>query len=182
MKAMVITRALARWIALAVIAELLVTPSVQARARAPVVAVGATLPDVTIDLGGGPVLLSSLRGKPVVLNIWATWCHPCIDELHVFTRLESSYGDAVQIVTISKDATAGLARRFLDAHGIPLRVADDPDDTIEKRLDLSVVPVTIVLDPQGIVRYVSIGELDWNEMRTAVAPLIAPDAAPGGAG
>ena len=164
----------ARWIALAVVAQGLVMPAVQARPRPPVVSVGAMLPDIAVDLGGGSVLLSSLRGKPVVLNIWATWCHPCIDELHVFTRLQASYGDAVQIVTISKDATAGIARRYLSAHGIPLPVADDPNDTIEKRLDLTVLQVTIVLDPSGVVRYVSIGELDWNEMRTAVAPLVAP--------
>ena len=109
----------------------------------------------------------------MILNIWATWCHPCIDELHVFTRVASAYGNAVHIVTVSKDATAGIARRYLDDHRIPLPVADDPNDTIEKRLNLGVVPVTIVLDANGIVRYVSIGELDWDEMHAAIAPLVA---------
>ncbi len=124
-------------------------------------------PDFSFDLGAGTQDLRALRGKPVVLNFWATWCGPCRDELDAFERLHATYGDAVKIVTISGEAP-GVARTFLRRLNIDLPVVEDSQRKIFTAYSVSPIPVTLVLGPDGIVSYVSIGEVGWDELHAAV--------------
>ena len=131
------------------------------------IAFAKTPPDFTFDTGAGPERLSTLFGKPIVLNFWATWCEPCLQELDVFEKMQSVYGDGATLITLSKEPP-GTARGLLDAKHVTLPLAEDPSGTIFGAYSVEKVPVTIVLRRDGTVSYVSVGELDWNELHTAL--------------
>ncbi len=131
------------------------------------VRVGAPPPDFTLRTKAGAVALSHLRGKPVVINFWASWCPPCTDELPYFARLTRDYGDRVVVVTVSNEA-AGIAREYLRQHRLDLPLLEDTDSSVFSAYALPPIPGTVVLAPDGRVEYISAGGLSWDELQEAV--------------
>jgi len=136
------------------------------------IALGRPAPDFSFDLGSGSERLSALAGRAVVLNFWATWCGPCRDELDAFEALRDTYGDAVTLLTISREQP-GVARAFLAAHHLDLPLVEDPAGKIFAAYSISPLPVTIVLRPGGAVSYVMVGELDESELHGAIDAALA---------
>jgi len=164
---------LARAILLGLTLLALATPA-QARHRAADPSTGlATIhfnqppPDFTFAAGGASGTLSALLGKPVVINFWTTWCHVCIDEMPAFERLEETYGSRVAFITLSNEA-AGTASGYLARHNLHLPLLEDPQRVIFDKYSVTEFPVTVVVNAAGRVSYVSVGELDWPELRAAV--------------
>ena len=128
------------------------------------------------DLSGQTQKLSSLRGKIVVLNFWATWCEPCQEELPRLSRLSHSYaGNNVQFVAVSIDAAKdrdkieSLLRRL----NVDLDVWTGADlDTLEKFGLGNVVPGTMVIDEKGQVVTRVTGEARDEDVRTPLDWLI----------
>ncbi len=139
---------------------------------------GQPPPDFSVPTANGDQPLSELRGRPVVINFWATWCPPCTNELPYFARLRSTYGDRIRLVTIDWNEPQGVAQAYLKAHGFDLPVIEDRQSKIYAAYSLSEVPDTVVLDPEGVVTYVTLGGLSWNELRTAVERALAAPPAP----
>ena len=125
-------------------------------------------PDFTfMSAGGAQQRLSALRGRPVVINFWTTWCHACLDEMPAFEQLEKTYGERVAFITLSNEPT-GTASGYLAKHKLRWPLLEDPQRSIFAAYSITEYPVTIVVDPSGRVSYVSVGELDWAELRAAV--------------
>jgi cytochrome c biogenesis protein CcmG, thiol:disulfide interchange protein DsbE len=139
---------------------------------------GAPPPDFSVPTRQGAQPLSQLRGKPVVINFWATWCPPCTDELPDFGRLEETYGPRVRLVTIDWNEPDGVAASYLKQHGLDLPLVEDPQSKIYAAYSLDEVPDTVVLNAQGEVTYVSVGELSWKELQNAVEQALAESASP----
>ncbi len=131
-------------------------------------------PDFTIPNAKGGEKLSDLRGKPVVLNFWASWCHPCTDELKDFVRARRMYGDKINVVTISNEPH-DVAASYLRLWNIDLPLVEDLDSKISAAYSVPPIPVTIVLDRSGLVTHVSVGELDWTELHEAIDEVLAPE-------
>jgi thiol-disulfide isomerase/thioredoxin len=136
------------------------------------VAFGVRPPDFAYDLGAGPTHLSGQYGRPIVINFWATWCDPCRDELGAFESLQREYAGRAILVTLSSEPD-GVARGFLRDHSIALPVAEDPGRKVFDAYSIGPIPVTIVLDPNGTVSHVAVGELDWKELQAAVDASLA---------
>jgi thiol-disulfide isomerase/thioredoxin len=129
-------------------------------------------PDFTFDAGSGRERLSTLFDKPVVLNFWASWCHPCTDELDAFAKLAAAYGERIHLLTLSRESP-GIARRYLAGQHLELPLAEDPAGRVFDAYSIGAIPVTIVLRPGGAVSWVAVGGLAWPELRNATEAALA---------
>jgi len=120
---------------------------------------------VTLD-GGMPVTLDSLRGRPVLLNVWATWCHPCREEMPDLERLHRDRGAAgLQVVGVSIDERGQeqSIREFLHRFGVTYAVWLDPEDRVSPTFALIGVPGTFLIDRQGILRWSRMGPVSADD-------------------
>jgi len=123
-------------------------------------AVGQTLPDFSIEtLDGGAFTLSEHRGELTVLNVWATWCGPCVKELPIFEAFAAAHSDvsilAIHGPMITEDVPAWLAETDFS-----LPFAVDAEGTVTALLGASnVLPHTVVLDRSGAVLYNAPGSI-----------------------
>ena len=109
---------------------------------------------------GKPTSLAAFRGKPVLVNLWATWCAPCIKELPTLDALAAKGG--VPVVALSQDSDAAKARTFLQTRGFKaLRGYTDPDMRWLGGMATNL-PTTILYDPQGKEIWRWLGEADWT--------------------
>ena len=118
------------------------------------IAVGSAAPDFHAeDLSGNLVQLSDFRGKFVFVDIWATWCGPCIAEIpNVQAAAEKYREDPIAFVGVSIDATADRARRFLEDRKLTyeqLWAQGEFKSDICKQYQVSGIPATFLVDPQG---------------------------------
>ena len=124
---------------------------------------GEALPATTVRAPDGSLRpLTSLAGRPVVLNLWATWCAPCVVELPTLEALAQRTGDAAQIVLLSQDLSeADVPTAFLAERNV--RIAQNWHDP-ENAVGLSAggnLPTTIIYDAEGKEVLRVIGPLDW---------------------
>ena len=128
------------------------------------------------DLDGRPWTLASLRGRPVVLNFWATWCEPCRAEMPSLDLMALQHEpDGLAVLTVNFKDGAPAVRRFLDAVPLTLPVLMDRDGAVARAWGVTVFPTTLMISRRG--RPVSIvrGEVDWTGPagRTLVEQLLA---------
>jgi thiol-disulfide isomerase/thioredoxin len=140
---------------------------------------GKTAPDVSFnDPDGEQTSLATMTGKPVFLNLWATWCAPCVKELPTLDRLSRSQ-KGIEVVAVSQDmAPRASIEAFLEGHKIgDVAAYQDPKMALSGALGAEVLPTSILYDAQGreIWRYV--GDLDWTSAEAA--RLLAEAGAPG---
>jgi cytochrome c biogenesis protein CcmG/thiol:disulfide interchange protein DsbE len=147
-------KATAQLVALACVAGLLalLVWSVVHQHHAP--GVGSTAPVFTLRRldGPGKVSLASYRGKPVVLNFWASWCEPCKTEAAALERdWTSNRGRGVVFLGVDYHDLASDARRFVSAHALTFLMLEDGSGTVTGRYGISQVPETYVLNREGRV-------------------------------
>jgi cytochrome c biogenesis protein CcmG/thiol:disulfide interchange protein DsbE len=116
--------------------------------------VGASAPTFTLRRldGGGSVSLASLRGKPVVLNFWASWCIPCKAEAKALEQAWGRYRSrGVVFLGVDFHDVTGDARRFVAAHRLTFPMVQDGAGDVTGRYGITQVPETYVLDRRGRV-------------------------------
>ena len=112
-------------------------------------------------LGGGTaVSLDSLRGRPLVLNFWASWCVPCVHEHPTLLRAARQYGQEVRFLGILYEDTETDAQAFLAEHGVAFPSLVDPGGRTAIAYGLGGVPETYFIDAQGRVISKYVGPLD----------------------
>ena len=106
--------------------------------------------------------LASLRGRPVVLNFWASWCAPCLEEFPSLEQLQKGMpGLTVLAVSFDKDPQAYA--RFLSLHPFQLRTTLDTTGRSSTAFGVTGPPETYILDSHGVVRRKFVGAQDWND-------------------
>ncbi|ACH40405.1 apocytochrome c disulfide reductase lipoprotein ResA [Citrifermentans bemidjiense Bem] len=126
---------------------------------------GAAAPDFTLsDLSGKQVQLSSLKGKVVLVNFWATWCPPCREEIPSMVKLNQiMQGKNFQMLAISIDEGGKQAvQEFFRQNGVTLPALLDTDGSVSRRYGTTGVPETFIVDGKGMIRKKVIGGVEWS--------------------
>ncbi len=133
----------------------------RANATANAKGIGAPMPSVVVKAmnGGRKIDLGSLQGKVVLVDIWASWCAPCLEEMPLLddmaVRLKPK---GIEIIAVSVDEDKASAKAFLSSRDSwSLTVAHDPKGKVPEILNPPKMPSSYILDAEGIVRYVNEG-------------------------
>ena len=139
------------------------------------VEVGSQAPAFTAtDLQGRPVSLEDLKGQVVLLNVWATWCGPCRDEMPSMERLHRELGpQGLKIVAVSVDAAPGQVAPgsgqpggdvadFARQLGLSFTIWHDPAGTIQRTYRTTGVPESFIIDRNGVIQKKVIGATEWD--------------------
>ena len=132
------------------------------------------------DLSGRTVKLSALKGKPVLINLWASWCQPCVKELPVIQGLHTRYGPAgLQVIGINIDLDLGTAETFTARHGLSYTVLHDAQGDSAKPFRVDQIPATFLYDAQGRLVWQTDDELKPDDpgLRAALKRVL-PEAGP----
>lgn len=119
-------------------------------------------PDFTVSDGSTSVHLADYRGKVVLLNFWATWCAPCIQETPSLLQLHHDRPD-LAIVAVSIDEDEDEYKRFVDHRHVDLITVRDPKQTVAKLFRTEMWPETYVIDRKGVIRRKFVGAEDWSD-------------------
>jgi cytochrome c biogenesis protein CcmG/thiol:disulfide interchange protein DsbE len=146
------------------------------------VSVGDTAPDFTLPtLGAGSLSLRDYRRQVVLVNFWATWCPPCIEETPGLEKFaEQMQNQGVTVIGVSVDQDAGALQRFVTQNRLSFPMARDPDRAVASRFGTFKFPETYILDRDGKVAEKVIGAADWQDPRllTFVKELARSNARP----
>lgn len=132
------------------------------------VPVGGVLRDARLKgLTVPPIQLSSLRGRPLIINVWASWCGPCRAEMASLDKLSKRYGGkAFKVIGISTDDYPEKAYDFLERAGIGFENFIDTRLELENMLGANRLPLTLLVDAQGKVLAKHYGARDWDSAET----------------
>ena len=126
-------------------------------------------PDITVyDRDGNVVKLSAMKGKPVVINFWATWCAPCKSELPAFQQAYEAYGQDVCFMMVDmvqgRTETKAGAVEYVDGQGYTFPLYFDEDETAVVAYDISAVPATFVINAKGQLVESHVGAMSYDEL------------------
>ena len=130
---------------------------------------GSLLPQFTLKNPSGIELqLASLKGKPLLINLWATWCAPCVAELPQLDQIAADH-PALKVLTVNQDMNKlDKVAPFLKAHGVTrLEPWLNPDNSLTFHFGADTLPVTILYDTQGREVWRTTGGRDWTSADTA---------------
>jgi cytochrome c biogenesis protein CcmG, thiol:disulfide interchange protein DsbE len=144
---------------------------------------GAAAPEAEPELAPGSIVagtsldldraLRELRGRPVVVNFWATWCVPCKTEMPRLVEAAGRYGEEVTFLGVNVQDDPIAAERFAQEYRIPFASIADPDRRIMESQQLLGLPVTQFYRADGELAFLHNGEIDMDELVTKIEDLIA---------
>jgi peroxiredoxin len=127
-----------------------------------------TAPDFTVKtVDGDSISLSDLRGRPVVINFWASWCGPCQQEVPAFNRFHAAHPE-IPIIGLAVDSgNSSKVRKTAEQWGIsyPVAVANNQ---LQRTYDISTLPTTIVVGPDGDVADIHVGMMSERQLARAI--------------
>jgi thiol-disulfide isomerase/thioredoxin len=114
------------------------------------------------SLNGGPVSLSDFSGKVLFVNVWATWCGPCRQEMPSMAQLYREFqGQGLVMVAVSSE-DADTVRDYAASARYPFTILVDSEDVLGQRFGIDAIPTTFIVDKQGHLVYQHVGFNDWS--------------------
>ena len=125
--------------------------------------IGSAAPDITVQDSQTKVTLSQYRGQVVVLNFWATWCPPCVEEIPSLVEMQRRMkAKGVTVIAVSVDVDENAYKQFVKDHNVNLLTVRDPTQKSNDLYGTFKFPETYVIDRKGIMRRKFIGAVDWT--------------------
>ncbi len=126
--------------------------------------IGKPAPQFTVQDSDRKIALNDFKGKIVVLNFWATWCPPCVEELPSLIQMQQQMKDkGIVVLAISVDEDKNTYDQFLKEHNVSLLTVRDADQKSNDLYGTLKFPETYIIDRSGVVRRKFIGPVDWNQ-------------------
>jgi len=127
--------------------------------------VGGVAPDFQLDtLDGQTITLSDLRGKPVLINFWASWCGPCVSEMPYLQEIYKEWsGRGIELLAINIGEDSSTVKGFMQKHNLSLPVLLDTQKAVARRYNIAGIPTTFFLDKDGIIQEKIIGAFPNKE-------------------
>lgn len=138
------------------------------------------VPDVTVTTMDGQTLdLDAQQGSVLLINFWATWCAPCLQEIPDLIELQDRFGDrGLTIVGVALDQEgASVVQPFMERHNINYPVVVDTTRTLESQFGpIHALPTTVVVNPEGLITRQIVGLFPTSAMRPKLETMLAPGA------
>jgi peroxiredoxin len=141
------------------------------------VVVGDLAPSFTLPSLSGEKSLKEFQGRVVLINFWATWCPPCLEEMPTLEYLSKSYGgDGLVVLGVSLDEGWEPVKAFLKKHPLSFEILLDQNGEVASLYGTYRLPESYLIDSQGIVRRKYVGPRDWsdealiNDIQAALRP------------
>ncbi len=113
-----------------------------------------------LNLEGERVALSDYKGRPVLINFWATWCPPCLAEMPLIQTFAEKYAGDLVVLAINVGEEEGLVRQYIDQHELDLNFLLDPSNSAAAKFNVYGFPTTLFMDQDGELLARHIGELN----------------------
>lgn len=135
--------------------------------------IGSAAPDFRLPtLDGDVVQLSALRGRPVLVNFWASWCGPCGSEMPALEQVARDYrGSGLVVIGVNQLEDQATVRQFVQELGLTFPIALDQDGTTSRQWQVYGIPQTYLIGPDGIIRKAWIGPLTHESVVRALHEL-----------
>jgi cytochrome c biogenesis protein CcmG/thiol:disulfide interchange protein DsbE len=137
--------------------------------------IGGVAPDFTLPgLAGKPVTLSALRGRAVVLTFFASWCHPCEQDMPILERAQHDDGPRIAVVGVNYRDFPDDTRAFVRRLGVtfPTLIEDSTVNPVAARYDVHAMPDTLFIDARGVVRERLFGQTSRHDLESALNALL----------
>ena len=126
--------------------------------------IGSAAPDFVVQDADKKVALHDYKGQVVILNFWATWCSPCVQEMPSLIEMSQKVKDkGVKVLGVSIDVDQGAYNTFLKQHGVTFDTVRDPEQKSSGLYGTTGWPETFIIDRQGVLRRKFVGPVDWND-------------------
>jgi len=128
--------------------------------------VGSLAPEFNlINLEGNYISLNSFRGKPVLLNFWATWCSPCRMEMPFLQEIYDEWTDkGLVMLTVNVGESTTVAKNFMQENGFTMPVLVDLSQETTNRYQITGIPTTYFIDKDGIIQERRVGSFPSKEL------------------
>jgi len=124
-------------------------------------------------LNGAPISLASLRGSPVIVNFWATWCEPCRIEMPDLQTVYTEYqADGLRILAVNLGEPSPLINEWVQSFGLTFDILLDERQSVAALYYLRGQPSTYIISPQGIITDIFYGPVSASTLRAALAPYL----------
>jgi len=128
------------------------------------VEIGSPAPNFKIELlDGETAKLSDYRGKTVLINFWATWCGPCVNEMPDIQELSEAYADDLIVVAINCSEKKDKVENFIEKTGYNFIIGLDETGDIQKKYPSQGIPYTIIINPEGIITNIRLGSGSFSD-------------------
>ena len=148
-----------------------------ASAAAQGIARGAVAPEIDLPtLDGGRIKLSTLRGHPVVVTFWGTWCQACRDEFPELVAAQKSHSESgLQVLAVNQrdqELSTSDVASLIKEYSVPFIVALDERGKSRRNFRLLAIPTTVFIDSAGIIQHVHSGAINRSELAQGLAAIL----------
>jgi peroxiredoxin len=135
--------------------------------------VGALAPSFDLATLPGSIDPGSLRGSPVILNFWATWCEPCVTEMPYLQTVYDQYrGRGLRLVAVNLGESRAVVESWVQRNGLTFDIALDPEGRTATAYRLRGQPSTFVIAPDGRISAIFYGPVGSGQLEAAIAPFL----------